>query len=94
MERTEERLQADEERLGLGLRHAEQHRREYLLRLAVEGVQRRLSLSGKAQHHAATIDLDAVRRYREQWLMFRDRRPELYGRLATLDGIPPSTRLS
>jgi len=42
----------------------------------------------------ATIDLDAVRGYREQWLMFRDRRPELYGRLATLDGSLPSTRPS
>ncbi len=34
----------------------------------------------------ATIDLDKVRRYRERWLMFRDRRPDLYGRLLTLDG--------
>jgi N-carbamoylputrescine amidase len=34
----------------------------------------------------ATLDLDEVRRYREQWLMFRDRRPDLYGALATLDG--------
>jgi len=34
----------------------------------------------------ATIDLDEVRRYRERWAMFRDRRPDLYGRLLTLDG--------
>jgi N-carbamoylputrescine amidase len=34
----------------------------------------------------ATFDLDEVRRYRERWSMFRDRRPELYGRLLTLDG--------
>ncbi len=34
----------------------------------------------------ATFDLDEVRRYRERWSMFRDRRPDLYGRLLTLDG--------
>jgi N-carbamoylputrescine amidase len=34
----------------------------------------------------ATFDLEKVRRYRERWAMFRDRRPELYGRLQTLDG--------
>ena len=35
----------------------------------------------------ATFDLDEVRRHRERWAMFRDRRPELYGRLQTLDGV-------
>jgi N-carbamoylputrescine amidase len=34
----------------------------------------------------ATFDLDEVRRYRDRWSMFRDRRPDLYGRLLTLDG--------
>lgn len=34
----------------------------------------------------ATFDLDEVRGYRERWSMFRDRRPDLYGRLLTLDG--------
>ena len=34
----------------------------------------------------ATFDLDEVRRYRERWAMFRDRRPDTYGRLLTLDG--------
>ena len=34
----------------------------------------------------ATIDLDAARRHREYWTYFRDRRPELYGPLLTLDG--------
>jgi N-carbamoylputrescine amidase len=34
----------------------------------------------------ATFDLDEVRRYREMWSMFRDRRPEMYRRLQTLDG--------
>lgn len=34
----------------------------------------------------ATFDLDAVRKYREAWGVFRDRRPELYGPLLTLDG--------
>jgi len=34
----------------------------------------------------ATIDLDEVRRYRRTWGVFRDRRPDLYGSLLTLDG--------
>jgi len=34
----------------------------------------------------ATVDLDAVRYQREDWTFFRDRRPELYGPLLTLDG--------
>ncbi|MDI7863482.1 N-carbamoylputrescine amidase [Rhizobiaceae bacterium n13] len=36
---------------------------------------------------AATFDLDAVERQRRAWGLFRDRRPELYDALATLDGI-------
>lgn len=34
----------------------------------------------------ASFDLDEVRQYREAWGLFRDRRPDLYGALATLDG--------
>jgi N-carbamoylputrescine amidase len=34
----------------------------------------------------ATVDLDAARYQREDWSFFRDRRPELYGSLRTLDG--------
>jgi N-carbamoylputrescine amidase len=34
----------------------------------------------------ATFDLDAIAHQRHSWGLFRDRRPELYGRLATLDG--------
>lgn len=33
-----------------------------------------------------TFDLEAVRAYRSAWGVFRDRRPELYGPLLTLDG--------
>lgn len=33
-----------------------------------------------------TFDLEAVRKYREEWGVFRDRRPELYAPLVTLDG--------
>ncbi|MGI9412674.1 MAG: N-carbamoylputrescine amidase [Hyphomicrobiales bacterium] len=33
-----------------------------------------------------TFDLDAVRHHREMWGVFRDRRPDLYGALGTLDG--------
>jgi len=41
----------------------------------------------------ATIDLEAVRRYRRDWGVFRDRRPDLYGALLTLDGrrTPPTS---
>ncbi|OCP36200.1 N-carbamoylputrescine amidase [Ensifer sp. LC163] len=34
----------------------------------------------------ATFDLDEVERQRRSWGVFRDRRPELYGPIATLDG--------
>lgn len=33
-----------------------------------------------------TFDLDAVAEHRDYWCVFRDRRPEHYGRLLTLDG--------
>jgi N-carbamoylputrescine amidase len=35
---------------------------------------------------AHTFDLDACRRTREYWSLFRDRRPDLYGSLLTHDG--------
>jgi N-carbamoylputrescine amidase len=35
----------------------------------------------------ASFDLDAIRAYRDAWGVFRDRRPELYGPLMTLDGV-------
>ncbi len=34
----------------------------------------------------ATFDLDAIREQRAAWGLFRDRRPDLYGPLLTLDG--------
>jgi N-carbamoylputrescine amidase len=34
----------------------------------------------------AAFDLDAVRRYRQSWGLFRDRRPELYHPIMSLDG--------
>jgi N-carbamoylputrescine amidase len=37
----------------------------------------------------ATVDLDAARHCREDWTFFRDRRPEHYGPLLTLDGEAP-----
>jgi N-carbamoylputrescine amidase len=33
------------------------------------------------------IDLGEARRYRDLWNVFRDRRPDLYGPLMTLDGV-------
>ncbi len=35
----------------------------------------------------ATFDLDAIRARRASWGLFRDRRPDLYGALLTLDGV-------
>ena len=37
----------------------------------------------------ASFDLDALRKYRNAWGVFRDRRPELYGPILTLDGRTP-----
>jgi N-carbamoylputrescine amidase len=37
----------------------------------------------------AELDLDAIREYRRAWGIFRDRRPELYAPLLTLDGRAP-----
>lgn len=34
----------------------------------------------------ASFDLDAIRSYRNAWGVFRDRRPDLYGPIMTLDG--------
>jgi N-carbamoylputrescine amidase len=34
----------------------------------------------------ATLDLKAIRGYRHAWGLFRDRRPDLYQPLLTLDG--------
>lgn len=35
----------------------------------------------------ATFDLDAIAALRRTWGLFRDRRPEVYGTLSTLDGV-------
>jgi len=32
------------------------------------------------------FDLEKIRQYRDNWYVFRDRRPDLYGNLGTLDG--------
>ncbi len=40
----------------------------------------------------ATFDLDAIRSYRQAWGLFRDRRPDLYYPLTTLDGAPDAPR--
>jgi N-carbamoylputrescine amidase len=34
----------------------------------------------------ATLDLEAIAQLRDNWFVFRDRRPDLYGALTTLDG--------
>jgi N-carbamoylputrescine amidase len=39
----------------------------------------------------AQFDLAAVAELRDNWFVFRDRRPELYGALVTLDGRRPSS---
>lgn len=42
----------------------------------------------------ARCDLDMCRAYRETWGCFRDRRPDLYGALVTLDGQTVAARVS
>ncbi|HXZ60314.1 MAG TPA: N-carbamoylputrescine amidase [Steroidobacteraceae bacterium] len=40
-----------------------------------------------------TFDLETTRELRDNWFVFRDRRPDLYGALASLDGrSPPAAR--
>ncbi len=39
----------------------------------------------------ATVDLDEAATYRANWGVFRDRRPETYGTLHTLDGVTKMT---
>ena len=48
----------------------------------------------RPQFVTATFDLAAIRRQRADWGLFRDRRPDLYGALLTLDGTtPPAWRV-
>ena len=35
----------------------------------------------------ATFDMDLIREHRQSWGTFRDRRPEMYGAIKTLDGV-------
>ena len=37
----------------------------------------------------ATFDLNQTAQLRDNWFVFRDRRPELYGPIVSLDGTPP-----
>jgi N-carbamoylputrescine amidase len=39
----------------------------------------------------ATFDLEALAQLRNNWFVFRDRRPDLYGNLVTLDGRTPGS---
>jgi N-carbamoylputrescine amidase len=38
------------------------------------------------------FDLEAARELRDNWFVFRDRRPDLYGPLTSFDGRPPEER--
>jgi N-carbamoylputrescine amidase len=56
----------------------------------IAGPTGELAASADAEAEAvltARFDLDAVREMRAAWGLFRDRRPDLYGMLATLDGV-------
>jgi hypothetical protein len=55
MELAQERLQAQQESLGLGLGHAEKDRRHELFCLAVDSVESRAPLIREPQDHSATI---------------------------------------
>lgn len=47
-------------------------------------------LTGDAGYATATFDLEAISQYRSYWGVFRDRRPERYAALMTLDGKTPA----
>ncbi len=49
---------------------------------------RKISEANKTDETVLTamVDLDEIREYREFWNLFRDRRPEHYGPIMTLDG--------
>lgn len=53
-----------------------------------------LASAGRDQQQVltATVDLNAQRQARTLWGVFRDRRPDLYRPLLTLDGSPPRER--
>ena len=45
----------------------------------------------QADNHSETVllhefDMESIRRYRDAWGIYRDRRPDLYQAVATLDG--------
>jgi N-carbamoylputrescine amidase len=40
----------------------------------------------------AQLDLAAIAELRDNWFVFRDRRPDLYGALTSLDGVQPVAR--
>ena len=55
------------------------------------------AIVAQADDHAETVitaefDLEAVRRYRQSWGVFRDRRPDLYGPLLELGRTPDASR--
>jgi N-carbamoylputrescine amidase len=81
----------------IGTEHSRQHPKSLYLRfygssfiadatgaMLVEADQESESLI------TASFDLDALETARNGWFVFRDRRPELYGPIASLSGRPPS----
>ena len=74
----------------IGAESGRRRARHPLLRLVVhrlrDGRAARRGVADRDGGDPATVDLDAVRYQREDWTFFRDRRPELYGPLLTLDG--------
>jgi N-carbamoylputrescine amidase len=54
-----------------------------------EGVKLAEASRDREEVVVATVDLDEARHVREDWAFFRDRRPDLYGPLLSLDGSAP-----
>jgi len=53
------------------------------------------ALAAQADDHSETVlvhdfDLDEIRDYRDAWGVYRDRRPDLYQAINTLDGVTRS----
>lgn len=59
-----------------------------------DGTGAKVAEAGRAEEEVLlhTFDLEACRRARENWGLFRDRRPAMYGALTTSDGRQSGAR--
>jgi len=73
----------------VGVEHGENHRLTFYGSSFIAGSTGEKLVEADRSSEAvitATLDLEAAREQRHAWGVFRDRRPELYGPIMTLDG--------